>query len=235
MKNKPSLLSRPYPDAEQWKKLLSAFSPEAIAHKLLLASVPYVFRKEPLKFALFRKTIADAFNVDPTDIFIVGSALAGRSLKAKELSKEYSADSDIDTLIISESLFTSQVMRSLQWVSTVTAPDYDKGQRKAPELSPETIIQISRLSMHACRGIWRPDSLPKGAQVREEFFEKFNSVSLKVLGLQLSEEAVEKVFGRVARSFECAVADVAQSLERLSHDLQNIGHNTDQTKVTPVK
>src|ERR1044071_852956 len=152
MKKKPSLLSHPYPEADQWKKLLETFSADAIAHKLLLATVPFVFRDEPLKFALFRKTIADAFDVDPTDIFIVGSALVGRSLKADELSKEFGTDSDIDTLIISEKLFTSLVMRSLQWVSDATAPEYDdRSQRKAPELNPETVINISRLSLHACR------------------------------------------------------------------------------------
>jgi len=80
---KKTLLAVDYPSAEEWKTLLRSFSPEAIAHKLLLSSVPYVFRNEPLKFALFRRTIADAFEVDPTDIFIVGSALVGRSLKAK--------------------------------------------------------------------------------------------------------------------------------------------------------
>ena len=96
-----SLLAVDYPTADEWKSLLKTFSPEAIAHKLLLSSVPYVFREEPLKFALFRRTIAESFEVRPTDIFIVGSALAGRSLKGDPINNSYSAESDIDTLIIS--------------------------------------------------------------------------------------------------------------------------------------
>ena len=55
---KKTLLAVDYPSAEEWKTLLRSFSPEAIAHKLLLSSVPYVFRNEPFKFALFRRTIA---------------------------------------------------------------------------------------------------------------------------------------------------------------------------------
>ncbi|MEI2773773.1 MAG: hypothetical protein V9G98_24660 [Candidatus Competibacter sp.] len=66
-----------------------------------------------MKFALFRKTIADAFDVEPSSVFIVGSAMAGRSLKGPAIDKEYSTDSDFDTLIISESLFTTYVMKSL--------------------------------------------------------------------------------------------------------------------------
>lgn len=101
-----SLLATPYPTAEEWRKLVEEFAPEAIAHKLLLAHIPFVFRDEPLKFALFRKTIGDAFGVEPSNVFIVGSAMAGRSLKGQWINKEYSTDSDIDTLIISEPLFT---------------------------------------------------------------------------------------------------------------------------------
>lgn len=213
-----SNLAIPYPNAEQWKQLLNDFSSEAIAHKLLLSSVPYVFRNEPLKFALFRRTIADAFNVDPTDIFIVGSALTGRSLKGRDINKEYSSDSDIDTLIISEHLFTSHVMQSLDWVAEVTAPDHGVH----PTLVPDTIKQIGRVAMNAGKGIWRPDSLPKGVHIREDFFDRFGAVSLKVLGLQLSEDTVSKVTGRIARSFDHAVADLASSLSRLSWELSEL-------------
>src|SRR5690554_1680065 len=127
-----SLLATPYPTAEEWKKLVEEFSPEAIAHKLLLAHVPYVFRDEPLKFALFRKTIADAFGVEPSNDFIVGSAMAGRSLKGPKIENTYSSKSDIDTLIISEHLFTSYVMKSLAWVKDITRPDFTGKIPKSP-------------------------------------------------------------------------------------------------------
>jgi hypothetical protein len=84
-----SLLAEAYPTPDQWRKLVEDFSAEAIAHKLLLAHVPYVFREEPLKFALFRKTIADAFEIEPSSVFIVGSAMAGRSLKGSAIDREY--------------------------------------------------------------------------------------------------------------------------------------------------
>lgn len=73
--------------------------------------------------------------------------------------------------------------------------------------------------MHACRGIWRPDSLPSDAPVRQEFFEAFGDVSLKTLGLQLSEDTVSKVNGRIARSFNDAVSDLARSIRRLGYEL----------------
>jgi predicted nucleotidyltransferase len=220
---KKTLLAVDYPTASEWKNLLKSFSPEAIAHRFLLSSVPYVFRDEPLKFALFRKTIAEAFGVRPTDIFIVGSALAGRSLKGHAIEKEYSTDSDIDTLIISEHLFATYIMRSFEWVREVTGPEDKEEAYKAPQLASDVVGQIGRLSLNACKGIWRPDSLPQGAAARDEFFNRFNAASLNVLGLQLSEDTVSRVNGRIARSFDDAVRDLAGSLRRLRHELEDAG------------
>src|SRR5688500_15490192 len=124
-----TLLATPYPTADQWRELVKMFSPTAIAHKLLLAHIPYVFREEPLKFALFRRTIADAFGIEPSNVFIVGSAMAGRSLKGPKIDQVYSPASDIDTLIVSEHLFAKYVMDSLTWLRDATAPSFEKGKK----------------------------------------------------------------------------------------------------------
>ena len=215
-----SLLSISYPTEDEWKKLLEEFSPEAIAHKLLLAHVPYIFRDEPLKFALFKRTIADAFDVEPNNVYIVGSAMAGRSLKGSAIGKEYSSSSDIDTLIISDKLFISYVMESLAWVQDLTKPDFTKKPPESPTIDREMSKYIGWLSSSAHKGIWRPDSLPNDAKARIDFFEKFSAVSLKTLGLQLSEDTVAKVNGRIARSFEDAVKDLSSSIARLRNELR---------------
>lgn len=216
-----SLLAKPYPTADEWKKLVEEFSPEAIAHKLLLSHIPYVFKDEPLKFALFRKTMADAFNIEPSNVFIVGSAMVGRSLKGPALTKEYSSESDIDTLIISETLFTSYVMKSLSWVKDVTKPIYTPGSNPvSPPLTSDSVKHIGWLASYAYKGIWRPDCMPKDSEARIEFFEKFADVSLRTLGLQLSDDTVAKVNGRIARSFEDAVKNLASSIARLRKELR---------------
>jgi hypothetical protein len=220
---KKTLLAVDYPSATQWRELLQTFSAEAIANRLLLSSVPYVFRDEPLKFALFRRTISEAFGVRPTDIFIVGSALAGRSLKGHSIDKEYSPNSDIDTLIVSEHLFASYVMRSFEWVKEITAPEeMGEGDWKSPSLASDQVKQIGRLSLNACKGIWRPDSLPQGALARDEFFKRFSAASLDILGLQLSEDTVANVNGRIAHSFDDAIRDLSSSLRRLRYELEEL-------------
>jgi hypothetical protein len=110
-------------------------------------------------------------------------------------------------------------MRSFDWIKEITAPEESHGPYKAPTLPPETVTQLGRLSLNASKGIWRPDSLPQGADAREEFFNRFNAASLDVLGLQLSDDTVSRASGRIARSFEDAVRDLAGSLRRLRYEL----------------
>jgi hypothetical protein len=62
--------------------------------------------------------------------------------------------------------------------------------------------------------------LPHEADARIEFFEKFAAVSLKTLGLQLSEDTVAKVNGRIARSFDDAVKDLSSSVFRLRREFR---------------
>jgi hypothetical protein len=90
------------------------------------------------------------------------------------------------------------------------------------KLTDNETTQIGRLALNACKGIWRPDSLPPEAGAREEFFAKFGDVSLKILGLQLSEDTVSKVNGRIARSFDDAVKDLSSSIRRLRKEFDDI-------------
>jgi len=218
-----TLLAESYPSAEQWRDLVRNFSHEAIAHKLLLSHIPFVFRNEPAKYAVFRKIVSEEFRVYPTDVFIVGSAMAGRSLKGKSIDEEYSPASDIDALIVSEPFFTSLLMQSLEWVREISrSTKKEGGGYEVPNLEMSEVESLNRLAENACKGIWRPDSLPGRAQAREDFFSRFSKISFHTLGLQLSDDTVAKVTGRVARSFDCAVEDLANSIYRLKKEFEQI-------------
>jgi hypothetical protein len=146
--------------------------------------------------------------------------MAGRSLKGNQISKVYSSNSDIDTLIISERLFTDYVMQSLAWVKEITRPDFGVSPPKSKPIAAEQARFVGMLADNAQKGIWRPDSLPNDVPARIEFFQRFGDVSLKTLGLQLSDDTVAKVNGRIARSFEDAVRNLAASIVRLRKELR---------------
>jgi hypothetical protein len=113
-------------------------------------------------------------------------------------------------------------MLSLKWVKEITDPDFESGKPISPEISKENSKFVGWLATYACRGIWRPDSLPNESAARQEFFGRFAHVSLKTLGLQLSEDTVAHVTGRIARSFDDAVADLASSLFRLQREFDDL-------------
>ena len=113
-----------------------------------------------------------------------GAGLTGKALmdelglKGRAIDQEYSASSDIDVLIVSESLFTGYVMRSLEWLERVTSGDRKpEGGFTQPKIDGQTTWHIRTLASNAAKGIWRPDSLPRDAEVRNEFFDQFSDVS----------------------------------------------------------
>jgi len=229
-----SLLGKSYLSEEEWRELLELFSAEAIALKLLLAQIPFVFKDEPVKYALFRQMVAEACNVEPSNVFIVGSAMAGRSLKAKQIDKEFSSKSDIDTLIVSEHLFASYVMQSLEWFDSIAHIHYPDNNPSVKLDIEDGLVGIARLSQHASRGIWRPDSLPKDASVRQEFFGRFAHISLTTLGLRLSDGLLaRKVSGRIARSFDDAHKDLSRSIYGLGNDLRRTQKSDDAKEAQP--
>ena len=75
--------------------------------------------------------------------------------------------------------------------------------------------------------IFGPDFLCK-----IEFFQTFADVSLKTLGLQISEDTVSSVNGRIARSFDCAVSDLAHSIYRLSKEFDGEPNEDEPAVVT---
>ena len=89
------------------------------------------------------------------------------------------------------------------------------------QLDKDTTKSLNFFAFQAQKGIWRPDAfVKKSAKPRQDFFSRFKSISLQTLGLQLSDDTVAKVNGRIARSFEDAVKDLGGSLYRLQKEFE---------------
>lgn len=86
-------------------ELKKADTPEkksSFIQKHLVHGTPFVFNGDENKYFDFRNKIANKFDVDYQKVFIVGSAKLGFSYLKK---KEFTLDSDIDVVIINETLF----------------------------------------------------------------------------------------------------------------------------------
>jgi hypothetical protein len=87
----------------QFKSDLKQRSESDIVHKHILTGLP-VAVPEPGYFEIRRST-AQAFNICPSEVLIVGSCRMGFSIKDDQLYSAIRPDSDIDIAIVSESLF----------------------------------------------------------------------------------------------------------------------------------
>ena len=77
--------------------------------KRTLHGTPWIFRGMEDNYYLFRKRIADKFNINFHEVYITGSAQLGFSPLRKTL---FSLDSDIDVALVSSSLY-DKIMDSI--------------------------------------------------------------------------------------------------------------------------
>lgn len=88
---------------EQFKADLQTLSDAKLVNKYYLTSDPV--QLEHSKYYTLRQLIADEFNVEFTDVFMVGSGKLGFSIKPTKRFQPFSDTSDLDIAVISKSCF----------------------------------------------------------------------------------------------------------------------------------
>lgn len=120
-----------------------------LCRETLFQGIPYVFNEDKKKFYLFRKRIADYWNVHYHDIHITGSAVLGFSIFKQT---NFSLDSDIDVAIISNELF-EEIMKGIH--------KYQLNFRENRALlSKQDINKYHKFLEYIAMGWIRPDLLP---------------------------------------------------------------------------
>lgn len=88
---------------ENFKKDLTHLNDTEMVNKYYLSGTAYIF-DDNHQYRL-RQTVADFFSIDYTNVFIVGSAKLGFSIKSARRFKPFSDRSDIDIVLVCTSLF----------------------------------------------------------------------------------------------------------------------------------
>lgn len=137
----------------------------------LFQGIPYVFNEDKKLFYLFRKRIADFWEIHYNDIYITGSAVLGFSIFKQT---DFSLDSDIDVAIISNNLF-EKIMKDVH--------KYQLNFRENKgKLSKQDIKQYHRFLEYIAMGWIRPDLLPTNlieeiSILKDEWNDFFQSIS----------------------------------------------------------
>jgi predicted nucleotidyltransferase len=134
-----------------------------------LHGTPYVFSGNEENFYSFRKRIADKFEINFHEIFIIGSGKLGFSPRKK---KSFGFDSDIDVAIISSALY-DKIMSYIH--------EYQMGLRENRlAVSKYEVDKYHQFLEYGAIGWMRPDLLPTSFQVKNvktDWFDFFESIS----------------------------------------------------------
>ncbi len=137
--------------------------------KNLVHGTPIVFNGNEGSYFSFRNRIAQKFQVQYQEVFIVGSSKLGFSYQK---NTEFSLESDIDVVIVNESLFDKyhQAIADYQYeldkfIQTRTVGEMQK---------------YEKFLKYFIKGWMRPDYIPDSFDIellRDEWFQFFKSIS----------------------------------------------------------
>ena len=104
-----------HPTAKEFQKILLNQPLDRIVQDHLFEGVPYAFRDSPRGFATLRDHLGGKLNLPQKNISIVGSGKIGFSLNPDNFGRQFSENSDIDVLVVNESMFDSIWLNILKW------------------------------------------------------------------------------------------------------------------------
>ncbi len=92
-------------EIESFKSELSKYSASQLVQKRLIFGNCYMLNNE--QYFFLRLLIAKQFKIHPNEVLVVGSAKLGFSIAPQKKFRPFGDKSDIDVVIVSESLFSS--------------------------------------------------------------------------------------------------------------------------------
>lgn len=136
-----------YPDFNSVKALFE----DAVQHqnfmfiRLWLAEgIPYAFKECPSIYQISREWLAKRLGVESHQISIVGSGRLGYSLNPKNLERSFYEKSDLDYVVISDSLFNKCADASLQFVTDFESGKIIASSRGEIKWWPQDVEYIKR-------------------------------------------------------------------------------------------
>ncbi|MBK8915086.1 MAG: hypothetical protein IPM64_10900 [Phycisphaerales bacterium] len=201
------------PTADQFKELILQLDTHQILAKVfLLEGTPYVFENSPMRYIVFKEQVADRFDIGSQDVCIVGSAKLGFSPSPHQYGKPFAETSDVDVVIISNSLFDLGSRELFAWLDQqgpalhLVRPHLTKQAAKKQD-APVVELSVWKLVKEAIRNYkyqnFNPGLLPGSHPLRRDFFEKIASTAGIFLALE-PRVFVSKIRGRVFRTWRAA-------------------------------
>lgn len=158
----------------------TSMSDSDILTKYIFCGNPYIFKEDVGLYSRLKTTIANQFNIEVTNVHMVGSAKLGFSIAKSKLWKLFDDNSDIDMVIISDMVFNN----FWENLSGLNVGFYDRSEREEKK--------FDSFLNYFFRGWIRPDFLPLSHGKTQEWLDYFRSISYKEFGTYKITGAVFK-------------------------------------------
>lgn len=212
--------------SEEFKSLIvSVDSHNIVAKVFLLEGTPYVFSESPMKYVIFREQVAERFSVGSQDVCIVGSAKLGFSTSPNKFGREFKEESDVDVVVISESLFYQGSFELFKYLNFI-GPNLNDVRNKSDNKIGDSKVQVDQIDWVKIKeGLrnytfnnFNPSLLPGDNEIRKDIFDKITSTSGLFLALQ-PQVFVSKIRCRIFKSWKAAEDYYSNSLRQLKYKI----------------
>ncbi len=187
--------------AENFLGVIASEKPDDIVQGYILDLFPFCFKDSPEKFWLLRKSICEEFRLHPKNFAIAGSGKLGFSIVPSKYGQPFSEASDIDVVLVSETLFDS-IWREL--IIYYEHPDF--------KLLPSNIRkEFNALRQKLFYGQVRLDILVKNFDFAKEWWKFFNKISTdETFGPREINAAIFKSCDHVTEYYKRAIVDLME-------------------------
>lgn len=149
-------------EIDRFKEYVINNETERVINKYLLFGVPKIFNDDENRYFELKEEVSAYFKIEPTQVYVVGSAKLGFSIAPQKRYKVFGDDSDIDVAIIDEKLFD-------EYWKYIYEIEKKKGSITSKECS-----QYKLFLEYLFKGWLRPDLFP--SKVKSEWFDFFKNL-----------------------------------------------------------
>lgn len=197
-------------NAEEFQVVLMNSPIEAVVEEYVFGGTPHVFRENPETLDVLFNHLSGALEISEQNMTIVGSAKIGFSLSPDAFPRQFSEQSDIDVLIVDESLFDKFWMAMLGW--HYPRKGFDLGtwdNRWVKERRKDLYWGWFRPDKVRFKGLSLPNILKPLRDISTLWFDSFQSLS------RYPQFANREVSGRLYRTWDHALLYHVHGLRRI--------------------
>ena len=207
----------PQPSIDEFKRIVLSTPLSSVVQQYIFQGMPYVFREKPEALNLLTEHLGAAMQLSEQNIVIVGSAKVGFSLNPDNFPRRFSDVSDIDVIVVSETLFNRIWMTLLEWHYPRRLLNLGRAENEWVRLRRKDIYWGWLVPTQIrYEGLSFPSILKPLRDISAQWFNAFQGLSL------YPEFAARSVSGRLYRTWDHALRYHMEGLHQIRERISTL-------------